>query len=125
MEGHLFLLCYCVLLTAFFKLRPSANCLIDLCVQVGREGAWIWIWIQVQYSKGFEFDENWIFFSPLIGVLIGDEYTAMKVNMPKSKGVEAVWVQIGKKEMPSTLVGVLYITPNTRNVYEFQQQTLD
>ena len=30
-----------------------------------------------------------------------------------------------KKGMPNTFVGVLYITPNTRNLAEFQQQALE
>ena len=30
---------------------------------------------------------------------------------PKGKGVESVWLNVKKRGMPYTLVGVLYITP--------------
>ena len=62
-----------------------------------------------------------------VGILIGDDFTITKVHAdrPKSKGVKAVLIQVGKKGMPNTLVGVLYITPNTRTLAEFQQQALE
>ena len=61
-----------------------------------------------------------------VGILIGDDFTVMRVHTdrPKSKGSTSVWMQVGKKGMPNTLVGVLYITPSTRNLAEFQQQAL-
>ena len=44
-----------------------------------------------------------------VGIPIGEDFTVTKVHTdrPKSEGVEAVWIQVGNKGIPNTLVGVL------------------
>ena len=58
---------------------------------------------------------------------MGEEYlaTEVRVNKPKGKGVESVWLNVKGRGMPNTLVEVLYITPQARNLEGFQKQALD
>ena len=59
--------------------------------------------------------------------MVGEEYlaTEVRVNKPKGKGVESVWLNAKGRGMPNTLVGVLYITPQARNLEGFQKQALE
>ena len=62
-----------------------------------------------------------------VGILVGEEYlaTEVRVNKPKGKGVESVWLNVKGRGMPNTLVGVLYITPQVRVLEGFQKQALE
>ena len=58
---------------------------------------------------------------------MGEDYlaTEVRINKPKGRGVESVWLNVKKRVIPNTLVGVLYITPQARNLEGFQKQALE
>ncbi len=62
-----------------------------------------------------------------VGVFVSNDYAVSIENfgLSRVKGIETVWINVGAKGMPTTLVGIVYISPRAKEIITFQEEMIE